>query len=75
MARVDYQGLHRFMQAQIRQPDMSNTWRGLARTDITCPPVTSDLLDTYLEHFLRTGFIADHSQAPRPRSSQPRGEQ
>jgi len=72
---VDYQGLHRFMQAKIRQPDMSNTSRGLAATDISCPPVTSDLLDTYLEHFLRTGFIADHSQAPRPRSSQPRGEQ
>lgn len=72
---VDYQGLHRFMQAKIRQPDMSNTSRGLAATDISCPPVTSDLLDTYLQHFLRTGFIADHSQAPRPRSSQPRGEQ
>ena len=66
---LDFRGMHRFMQAQIRQPDMTNTWRGLADGRVTCPAVDADLLDTYLDYFLATGFMSPPPADARPQKS------
>lgn len=37
--------------------DCQNTFRGLANTDIICPPVDDRLLMTYFSYFIKTGFL------------------
>ncbi|MDQ1290073.1 MAG: hypothetical protein QG622_3639, partial [Actinomycetota bacterium] len=54
---LEYPGLHRFMQARIERPATVNTEHALAGTGLVCPPVDRALLDTYLDHLVRTGFL------------------
>lgn len=50
------------------QFDCSNTLNGLATSDIVCPPV-DELLVTYLEYFVKTGFL--HPPKQRIASAKP----
>jgi amino acid adenylation domain-containing protein/thioester reductase-like protein len=39
------------------QFDRQNTQKGLAGTDIVCPPIDTKLLDTYLSYLKKSGFL------------------
>jgi thioester reductase-like protein len=44
---------------QDREPhyNRQNLARGLAGTDIICPPIDAELFSVYLSYFIRTGFL------------------
>ncbi|MBO9998897.1 MAG: thioester reductase domain-containing protein [Cyanobacteria bacterium SID2] len=46
-----------YFQTKPLQFDCQNTISGLASTDITCPPVDDNLLETYFSYFIKTGFL------------------
>ena len=48
--------------------DQSNTLAGLAGTGLACPPVDETLLRTYLDHFVRSGWLPPPEEAARPES-------
>ena len=49
-------------QLYVPQFDCQNTLDGLAGTDIVCPPINKELLDTYFSYFIKEGFL----EAPPP---------
>jgi thioester reductase-like protein len=42
---------------RLPQFDCRDTLDGLAGTDIICPPIDSELLNTYFSYFIRSGFL------------------
>jgi hypothetical protein len=46
--------------------DFRNTEEGLAGSSISCPPVDDQLLSTYFDYFIRTGFLQGPEQLERP---------
>jgi len=43
--------------------DQSNVALGLANTAIACPPMSEELLRTYLEYFVDSGYLPSPAHA------------